>query len=150
MRVVNHLTAKWAIVASLSLPDNGTRHRETDLGIVEMLEQWIKVAASDGIAEGSAVEVVVDGDIVAIFRDGGQLYAIDGMCAHQGGPLADGTVAAGCVTCPWHGWQYELRSGIQTINRQPLQKTYRVREINGQVEVDLGTGRPDTERGDRD
>jgi len=100
-------------------------------------DKWIDVAESTSIVEGSAIEVVIDGNVLAIFRDRGQLFAIDGMCAHQGGPLADGNVANGCVTCPWHGWQYELESGIQTINRQPLQKTFPVREVDGHVEVKL-------------
>ena len=100
-----------------------------------MNENWVEVGKSDAIEEGAAIESVVKGLILAIFRYRGELYAIDGMCAHQGGPLAEGVVEHGCVTCPWHGWQYELATGIQTINRQPLQKTYDVREQNGRVEV---------------
>ena len=97
--------------------------------------QWIAVAPSESIADGSAKEVLVGELIVAVFRHSGQLHALDGMCAHQGGPLAQGTVQHGCVTCPWHGWQYELDSGIQTINRQPLQKPYPVRELDGSIEI---------------
>ena len=107
-----------------------------------MPAEWTSVADGDAIANGSAIEVVVGGTILAIFRHDGQLYALDGMCAHQGGPLAEGTVAAGCVTCPWHGWQYELATGIQTINRQPLQQTFPVREVDGHIEVDIGGHRP--------
>lgn len=97
--------------------------------------RWVMVARSDAIAEGAALEVLVDDQILALFRSSGVLYALDGMCAHQGGPLANGTVQGGCVTCPWHGWQYELATGIQTINRQPLQQTFPVRETEGQIEV---------------
>ncbi len=105
-----------------------------------MTENWTKVADSDAVEEGSAIEVVVAEQIIAIFRHGGKLFAIDGMCAHQGGPLAEGTVTAGCVTCPWHGWQYELETGIQTVNRQPLQKVFPVRELEGGIEVQLADG----------
>ena len=70
-----------------------------------------------------------------MFRQPDRIYVLDGMCAHQGGPLAEGTVEHGCVTCPWHGWQYELSTGIQTANKQPLQKTYEVREIDGRIEA---------------
>ncbi len=100
-----------------------------------MNENWVELAASNAIEEGSAIEVVAEGQILAIFRYEGNLYALDGMCAHQGGPIAEGQVEGGCVTCPWHGWQYELSTGIQTINRQPLQQTYQVRERDGRVEV---------------
>jgi nitrite reductase (NADH) small subunit len=96
---------------------------------------WVEAGRSEAIEEGAAIEWVSGKEILAIFRDDGQLFAIDGMCAHQGGPLADGKIQRGCVTCPWHGWQYELATGIQTINRQPLQQTYEVRERDGIVEV---------------
>ncbi|TWT50581.1 Anthranilate 1,2-dioxygenase ferredoxin subunit [Rubripirellula amarantea] len=98
-------------------------------------ENWIPVAQSNAVCDDAAIEVVVGQQIIAVFRSDGVLYALDGMCAHQGGPIAEGTVAHGCVTCPWHGWQYELASGIQTINRQPLQRVYEVRERDGMIEV---------------
>ena len=102
-----------------------------------MPSDWIDIAASDDIAEGAGKEFVVAGNILALFRDEGRVYALDGMCAHQGGPLAEGIVEHGCVTCPWHGWQYELATGIQTVNRQPLQATYEVREQSGRIEVKI-------------
>ena len=98
---------------------------------------WTSLVPSDRLLDGEAIEVVSGDQILALFRHEGRLYALDGMCAHQGGPLAEGTVAHGCVTCPWHGWQYELESGIQTVNRQPLQTTYPVREHAGMIEVKL-------------
>lgn len=100
-------------------------------------DNWVEVAQSEAIEEGCAIEVVIDDLILAVFRSDGQLFAIDGMCAHQGGPIAAGTVQHGCVTCPWHGWQYELATGIQTISRQPLQKVFPVRELEGKIEVQL-------------
>ncbi len=100
-------------------------------------KEWVDAVAADSIAGGCASEVVVQGQVLAIFRSDGRLFAMDGMCAHQGGPIAQGEVQHGCVTCPWHGWQYELDSGIQTINRQPLQQTFPVREQNGMIQVQL-------------
>lgn len=102
-----------------------------------MESNWIDVAAESDLADGAAIEVVVGQLILALFRSDEKLYALDGMCAHQGGPIAEGKVEAGCVTCPWHGWQYELATGIQTINRQPLQSTYEVRQRDGRIEVKL-------------
>ncbi|MEM1070987.1 MAG: Rieske 2Fe-2S domain-containing protein [Planctomycetota bacterium] len=96
---------------------------------------WTTVAQSEEVTQESPKEVIVGEYILAIFRDQGRLFALDGMCAHQGGPLAEGAVANGCVTCPWHGWQYELETGIQTINRQPLQRTFEVREQDGRIQV---------------
>lgn len=82
-----------------------------------------------------AFEALIGERIVAVFRHGGNWFAMDGMCSHQGGPLAEGTVKDGCVTCPWHGWQYDLATGIQTINRQPLQESFPVRQNANLVEV---------------
>ncbi|NND99359.1 MAG: Rieske (2Fe-2S) protein [Pirellulaceae bacterium] len=121
--------------------ENGTRRMgrgENGKGDISMTTQWVDVADAQAVAEESAIEVVVNGRILAIFRSGGELYALDGMCAHQGGPIASGTVEHGCVTCPWHGWQYELATGIQTINRQPLQETFAIRQRDGRIEVQLG------------
>ncbi|MFK8112975.1 MAG: Rieske (2Fe-2S) protein [Rubripirellula sp.] len=105
-------------------------------------ESWTEIALSEQVGDGDAIEVVIGGQILAVFRDQGELFVIDGMCAHQGGPLAQGNVEHGCVTCPWHGWQYELATGIQTINKQPLQRTFPVREADGKIEVQLGAGEP--------
>ncbi|TWU05055.1 Rieske (2Fe-2S) protein [Stieleria varia] len=102
------------------------------------MSEWRNIARSDELSEGGAIEIVLEGRIIAVFRSDGALHAIDGMCAHQGGPLAKGVVAHGCVTCPWHGWQYELATGIQCVNRQPLQQTFEVRESDdGCIEVKL-------------
>ena len=99
--------------------------------------RWVAVATSVAVPEGAALVVFAGVQVLAIVRYSGVLYAGAGRCAHQGGPIAQGEVANGCVTCPWHGWQYELNSGIQTINRQPLQRTFPVREIDGRIEVQL-------------
>ena len=98
-------------------------------------QSWVRVASSDEVGEEQAIEVIVKQRIIAVFRNDGELHALDGMCAHQGGPIAKGEISGGCVTCPWHGWQYELHSGIQMINRKPLQQVFPVREVNGQIEI---------------
>ncbi len=101
---------------------------------------WVDVAACEALAEDGAIEVLANGRVIAVFRLANELFAIDGMCAHQGGPLAQGSLAHGCVTCPWHGWQYELATGIQTINRKQLQETYPVRRREGRIEVQVPKG----------
>lgn len=102
---------------------------------------WQRVCDGAAIAENAAEEFVIRDAVIAVFRHGGKLFALDGMCAHQGGPIAKGAIGNGCVTCPWHGWQYELASGKQTIHNQKLLTTYPVREQDGAIWVDLD--RPD-------
>lgn len=96
---------------------------------------WLAAGPADRVPEGGAAEFVVGDSVLAIFRHQGQLFALDAMCAHQGGPIAQGHVAGGCVTCPWHGWQYELATGRQTIHNQKLLNTYEVAERNGTLYV---------------
>ncbi|MAI73089.1 MAG: ferredoxin [Rhodopirellula sp.] len=97
--------------------------------------EWIQINLRESLEDGKATEVMIKERVIAVFRHEGGLFAMDGMCAHQGGPISEGQVEHGCVTCPWHGWQYELDTGIQTINRQPLQETFQIRESDGKLEI---------------
>ncbi len=97
---------------------------------------WQKICESQVLPEGQSVETVINGNVIAVFRTEGQLYAVDGMCAHQGGPLARGRVANGCVTCPWHGWQYELSNGHNAVTCKPMLRVYQVDEVSGWILVE--------------
>ncbi len=71
----------------------------------------VKVATRSEIAPGTAKTVEVNGKQVALFNVGGQLYAIDNTCLHRGGPLGEGEIDGKIVTCPWHGWEYDVTTG---------------------------------------
>jgi len=96
------------------------------------------VASSDSLVEGQGIEVIWDGNVIAVFRHQGLLYALDGVCMHQGGPLAKGKLCEGKIQCPWHGWTYDLQTGNNVATCQSMLRTYRVREEDGKIEVDLG------------
>ncbi|MFN6138688.1 MAG: Rieske (2Fe-2S) protein [Planctomycetota bacterium] len=96
------------------------------------------VASSDSLVEGQGIEVIWDGNVIAVFRHRGLLYALDGVCMHQGGPLAKGKLCEGKIQCPWHGWTYDLQTGNNATTCQAMLRTYRVREEDGKIEVDLG------------
>jgi nitrite reductase/ring-hydroxylating ferredoxin subunit len=68
------------------------------------------------VKPGEAKVVQADGKAVALFNAGGNLYAIDNTCLHRGGPLGEGEVDGTVVTCPWHGWQYDITTGANTNN----------------------------------
>jgi len=63
------------------------------------------------LVDGGVELVVVDGLDVALFRRGDEVLAIGNECAHKGGNLCDGRVEGDIVTCPLHGWEFDLRSG---------------------------------------
>lgn len=75
-------------------------------------QYWERVGLVDEIEEGCArIGLLTTGERVAVFRHEGTLSAISNACAHQNGPLGEGRIVFGCVTCPWHGFQYQLRNG---------------------------------------
>ena len=53
-------------------------------------------------------ELQLDGKVIALANVGGKLYAINNVCLHRGGPLGEGELGGQVVTCPWHGWQYDV------------------------------------------
>ncbi len=72
---------------------------------------WHETVNISGWELGAGREMLVAGQVLAVFRTHSGFMAIDGMCAHQGGPLAQGQLDENCLTCPWHGWQYDIRDG---------------------------------------
>jgi nitrite reductase/ring-hydroxylating ferredoxin subunit len=86
---------------------------------------------------GLAIRVLVDGTAVAVFNVGGLLYGVDAKCPHAGGPVDKGPVAGTTVTCPWHGSQFDLRTGsvVRGPASKPL-KSYRVRAESGGLAID--------------
>jgi nitrite reductase/ring-hydroxylating ferredoxin subunit len=59
---------------------------------------------------------LVEDRLIALFNVDGTFYALDGICPHQGGPLGKGTLAGCLVTCPWHGWQFDVTTGQHVAN----------------------------------
>lgn len=71
-----------------------------------------KLAALKDIPENKPLVVLgPDGNEIALFRIEDKIYALDNTCPHAGGPLGEGEVENACVTCPWHGWTFELSTG---------------------------------------
>jgi nitrite reductase (NADH) small subunit len=88
---------------------------------------FVKLATLDELPPGRGIEVEHDGRIYALFNVGGVISAIDGVCPHQGGPLADGAIEGTCVTCPWHGWQFDVRTGKTPLGPRIKQAVYEVK-----------------------
>ena len=70
-----------------------------------------KVASRADIPAGTAKVVDLAGKKIALFNVGGKFYAIDNECKHRKGPLGEGTLDGTTVTCPWHGWEYDVTTG---------------------------------------
>lgn len=106
-------------------------------------DQWCDVGPVEAIPEDRAVTVCLKHDQgngraerVAVYRYDGKISAIGNVCRHQGGPLGEGKVVGGCVTCPWHGYQYQPTDGCAPPPFDDRVPTYRVRITRGRVEID--------------
>ncbi|HEV8194586.1 MAG TPA: Rieske 2Fe-2S domain-containing protein [Ktedonobacterales bacterium] len=97
---------------------------------------FVAVLAEAELPEGTMKQVIAGTVPVLLARQGGQIYALANTCSHLGGPLAEGTLARGCVTCPWHGSQFALQDG-RVLNGPATfpQPAYETRVWNGQIEV---------------
>lgn len=73
--------------------------------------EFVKVARVADIRDGEGLAVMAGDHEVALFKVRGQVYAIGNACIHQGGPLADGWCDGQIVSCPWHGWEYDVTTG---------------------------------------
>ena len=75
------------------------------------MASFVKVATRSDVPEGSGKLIEAAGKKIALFNAGGKFYAIGNDCKHRGGPLAEGDLNGTQVTCPWHGWEYDITTG---------------------------------------
>lgn len=99
-------------------------------------QQWIPVLPDADLADGEHRKVDAAGIAVLVYRTAGRLCALASTCSHMGGPLEEGTLGDGCVTCPWHGSVFRFADG--GIVRGPAstpQPRYEAQIRGGQIEV---------------
>ena len=99
---------------------------------------FVSVAKTDEIPAGSGKVVTVDGTEVAVFNIDGNFHAIDNTCKHRGGPLAEGTIEGTMVTCPWHGWEYDVTDGRCETNPGAASTCFNVRVEGDDVQIEQG------------
>ncbi|MEM1166773.1 MAG: Rieske 2Fe-2S domain-containing protein [Planctomycetota bacterium] len=108
-------------------------------------EGWIEIDTPSDIADGAArVICPPGGERIAIFRDGDHLHALSNVCKHQGGPLGEGRIIDGCVTCPWHGYQYRPGDGQSPPPYTEKVPTYELRVEGDRVLVKREPNAPGT------
>lgn len=94
---------------------------------------FVEVCAAGEITEGRAKIFCVDKERIAVYRHEDKLYAIHNVCKHQGGPLGEGKVIDGCITCPWHGYQYLPQNGQSPPPFKEKVSTYELKVIDSRV-----------------
>jgi nitrite reductase/ring-hydroxylating ferredoxin subunit len=91
------------------------------------MTEFTKVASTDDLAPGDGSVVEVNGVEIALYNVDGAFYALSNTCVHQGGPLGEGFIEGETVTCPWHGWQYNVKTGVSVMSDQIRVACYEVK-----------------------
>jgi nitrite reductase (NADH) small subunit len=98
-------------------------------------DRFVRVADLVDVPSGSSRTVFVGRYEVAIFNVDGNLYALENCCPHQGGPIGDGWVEGSTVTCPWHAWRFDLRTGKMTLGDFAMIPRFEVRVDGSSIYV---------------
>ena len=91
------------------------------------------ICAFSDIKEGEGRTICIDDQNIALFKHQKQVYAVDSICRHQLGPLGEGKIVDGCITCPWHGYQYLPHNGQSPPPFSEKLSTYEVKVVNQKI-----------------
>jgi nitrite reductase (NADH) small subunit len=98
-------------------------------------DRYETVARVDEVEQGTVQTVRVGDREIALALVDGEFYATQAHCLHLGGPLGEGRLEDHVLTCPWHGWQYDVRTGEHEFDRAIQLETYEVRVEDGDVKI---------------
>jgi|SRR4051812_32227353 nitrite reductase (NADH) small subunit len=97
--------------------------------------EFVRVIGTTDVQVGHGIVAEVNGRTLAIFNVDGIFHAIDNTCIHRGGPLGEGDVQGSIVTCPWHGWEYDVATGGCVNNPAAHVERYQVKVEGTDVKV---------------
>ena len=98
---------------------------------------FVKVGSLAALAPGSVMEAEVNGSAYAVCNTAGELRAFEGVCPHAGGPLGQGMIEGNKLVCPWHGWQYDPKTGEAAHNPNARVAVYPLKVENGDVMIEV-------------
>jgi sulfoxide reductase heme-binding subunit YedZ len=124
------LATSVSCVLGLQLASGGRERRRDRLLQKSGTDEWLEACRVEEIPDGRARCVVVAGERVAIYRYDGMVSCVSNLCQHQNGPLSEGRIIDGCITCPWHGYQYLPDNG-----RSPAPFTERIPTFDVRIEA---------------
>ena len=97
----------------------------------------VKIGLVSQLPPGSVMEAEVDGNTYAVCNVDGSLHALDGICLHAGGPLGQGALHGVMLVCPWHGWEYDCRTGVNDFDQDVKVATFPVKVDGADILIDL-------------
>jgi len=98
---------------------------------------FVKAGSVSGLAPGLVIEISLGEDRYAICNVEGRIHALAGTCPHSGGPLGQGVVNGGNLTCPWHAWEFDCRTGAHDYNPDLRIATFPVRIVGDDIFIDI-------------
>jgi nitrite reductase/ring-hydroxylating ferredoxin subunit len=101
------------------------------------MSKFITVAKTQDVPPGTGQTVEVRGVWIALFNVDGSFFAVDNTCPHAGGPIGEGSLSGDVVTCPWHGWQFNVRTGERLGNPNFTVACCPVRVEGEQIQIAL-------------
>jgi len=97
--------------------------------------EFVRLTGTADVQPGQGIVAEVNGKTLAVFNVDGAFHAIDNTCIHRGGPLGEGDLEGSVVTCPWHGWQYDVTTGACVANPAAKVERYEVKVEGTDVKV---------------
>lgn len=97
----------------------------------------ICVASTREVKEGTGMLVEVGDKRIAVFCHKGEYFALDDLCPHKGGSLHQGAIHGAVVSCPWHQWQFDIRTGVSPVNPLSQVRAYPVRVEGTSLYVEI-------------
>ena len=98
---------------------------------------FVKAGLLSQLAPGTVMEANVADRYYAICNVDGQIHALCGICPHNGGPLGQGAVNGVNLTCPWHAWEFDCRTGRHDYNPDVAVATFPVRVAGDEILIDI-------------
>jgi nitrite reductase (NADH) small subunit len=102
------------------------------------MADFVTVARVEDLPPGTVTTVRAGDEEIALAHVDGGFYATQAACIHLQGPLGEGLLEGSVLICPWHGWQYDVRTGENEFDHAIQLRTYEVRVEDGEVKVAVG------------
>jgi nitrite reductase (NADH) small subunit len=96
---------------------------------------FVTVARVEDVPPGTVAHVRAGDEDIAVANVDNQFFATQGHCLHLQGPLGRGKMEGAVLTCPWHGWQYDVRTGLNEFDHAIELRTYEVRVEDGEIQI---------------
>lgn len=120
-----------------SLTTTNFKYVLLSLWIVNQMPNFIRVASTSDLKPGENKIVFVEDEEIALFNINGEFFAISNSCPHRGGPLGEGSLDGEVITCPLHGWRFNVKSGVNEVMPNVKVPCYQVKVEGNDILVSI-------------